>query len=108
MLRCWTNGFVKPGLVAALLTASAATAHEWYPRECCSEMDCAPVERVEALPDGSEQVTSRVGTTVVPASFPRQPSPDDQMHICMVRYSHLDGMRPVCFFVPMDELRTPS
>jgi hypothetical protein len=87
-------------LLAAVLMAPVATAHEWYTRECCGEVDCAPVERVEELAEGALRVTSRVGTTVVPAAFPRQASPDQQMHICMVRYSHLDEMRPLCFFVP--------
>jgi hypothetical protein len=60
------------------------------------------------LPDGSLRLTSRVGTTDVPTWFPRLESPDQQMHICMVRYSHLDGMRPVCFFVPPPARQTPS
>ena len=81
-------------LVAVLAMTRAATAHAWYSRACCGEMDCAPVERAEHLSDGALRVTTRVGTTVVPASFPRQESPDDRMHVCMVRYSHLDEMRP--------------
>ena len=84
----------------------AAVVHHWYPRECCRDNDCAPVERAERLPDGSLRLTSRVGTTVVLVSFPRQPSPDGQMHICMIRYSHFDDMRPVCLFVP--PAMTPS
>lgn len=95
-------------LLVIALIAPRAIAHDWYPRECCSAVDCAPVERVERLPDGSQRLTSRVGTTLVPASFPRQPSPDGQMHICMVRYSHLDDMKPVCLFVPFDAVPQPS
>ena len=95
-------------LMAVLAMTRAATAHGWYSRQCCGDMDCAPVERVEALRDGALRVTSRVGTTVVPAAFPRQESPDQQMHICMVRYSHLDEMRPVCFFVPPTASAPPS
>jgi len=86
--------------IALLVMITAAIAHDWYPRECCGDMDCAPVESVETLPDGTLRVTSRVGTTDIPVSFPRTDSPDRQMHVCMVRYSHLDGMRPLCFFVP--------
>ena len=71
-------------------------------------IDRAPVERAERLPDGSLRLTSRVGTTVVLASFPRLPSPDGQMHICMIRYSHFDDMRPVCLFVPPAMLPKPS
>jgi len=99
---------VKLGLIAVMLMVSAAPAHEWYPRECCQDLDCAPVERAEPLPDGSLRVTSKVGTTIVPASFPRQASPDHQMHICMARFSHLDDMRPVCLFVPGAAMQTPS
>jgi hypothetical protein len=105
--RC-ASGAVKFGLVAVTLMIPAAAAHEWYPRECCGEMDCAPVERVEPLPDGSQRLTSRVGNTVVPASFPRRESPDHQIHICMVRYTHFENMRPVCLFVPPPRTQTPS
>jgi hypothetical protein len=94
-------------IVLIALTA-AASAHDWYPRECCHDVDCAPVERAEALADGVLRLTSRVGTTDVPSSFPRQPSPDGRMHICMVRYSHFDNMRPVCFFVPPAMIPRPS
>src|SRR5262245_25620082 len=87
-------------LLATLLMAPAASAHAWYTRACCAETDCTPVERVEHLANGALRLTSRVGTTVVPAAFPRQASPDQHMHICMVCYSHLDDMRPLCFFVP--------
>ena len=99
---------VTTALIAGTLMVSGAAAHDWYPRECCHNIDCAPVERIEPLPDGSLRVTSRVGTTVVPTWFPRQPSPDDHMHICMVRYSHLDGMRAICLFVPMETMPPPS
>jgi hypothetical protein len=101
MARSRTTELIGAGVIAMLVAPSAATAHDWYPRECCSNVDCAPVERIEPMPDGSQLLTSKVGTTVVPASFPRRQSPDHQMHICMVRYSHYDDMRPVCLFVPL-------
>ena len=77
-----------------------APAHDWYPPECCHELDCAPVERVETMADGALRLTSKVGTTDVPASFPRRASPDQRMHVCMTRFSHYDVMLPVCLFVP--------
>ena len=94
--------------LAALAVAEPAGGHGWYPKECCHDIDCAPVQRVEVLPGDVLRVTSKVGTTEVPPSFPRQPSPDGNMHICMVRYSHLDNMRPVCFFVPPAMIPRPS
>jgi hypothetical protein len=108
MARRRANASTTLSLIAATLIVPAATAHEWYPRACCHDLDCAPVERAESLPDGSLRLTSKVGTTDVPPSFPRQQSPDDRMHICMVRFSHLDGMRPVCLFVPRAMIQTPS
>jgi len=90
------------GIVAAVAIVAPVAAHEWYPPECCHGLDCAPVERAESLADGALRLTSKVGTTVVPASFPRQESPDDRVHICMARFSHFDAMRPVCLFVPRE------
>jgi hypothetical protein len=75
------------GVIAMMLMMQAAAAHDWYPRECCSGIDCAPVERFEALPDGSLRLTSRVGTTIVPAAFPHQESPDHQMLEGLIRGS---------------------
>ena len=95
------------GLLVGTAMNSAASCHEWYPRECCGKMDCAPVERIEKLPGGVLRLTTKVGTTDVPPGFPRQQSPDGETHVCMVRYSHLDNMRPVCLFVP-DAPETPS
>jgi len=103
-----THTWAVIGFIAGTCLIPAAVAHDWYPRECCSDQDCAPVERSESLPDGSLRLTSRVGTTVVPAAFPRQQSPDGQVHICMVRYSHFDEMRPVCLFVPQAMIPKPS
>jgi hypothetical protein len=39
-------------LVFAIAFAARASAHEWYPVECCSGDDCAPV--VEVLTDRHE------------------------------------------------------
>jgi len=98
----------KLGFVAVMLMISAARAHDWYPPECCQKVDCAPVERAETLSDGSLRLTSNIGTALVPSSFPRRESPDDQMHICMTRFSHFDDMRPVCLFVPPAAVQPPS
>jgi hypothetical protein len=108
MTSSCTSRAIRLGLIGMMATIPAAAAHDWYPPECCGEMDCAPVERSEQLSDGSLRLTSRVGTTDVPSSFPRQPSPDHQMHICMMRYTHLEDMRPACFFVPPVSVQTPS
>ena len=101
---------------AALLAASPAAAHDWYPLECCHAMDCAPVEKVEMLPGagiasmlsspaqadalGGMLVTTRHGSVVVPANFPRRESKDSRMHACMRPNSSGMGMRLICIFFP--------
>ncbi len=108
----------KKWFLAALLAsaiAAPAAAHDWYPIECCSGMDCAVVEKVEMMPapgisgilgspayaagPGSMMVTTKHGTVIVPANFPRRESKDNQMHACMRPTS--DGtMRLLCLFLP--------
>ena len=102
-------------LAAALAAATPAAAHDWYPMECCHAMDCAPVDKVEMLPGpsiasmlstpaqadsvGGMLVTTRHGSVVVPANFPRRESKDNRMHACM-RPNPNGGMRLICIFLP--------
>jgi hypothetical protein len=99
-------------LLAVLMAATPAAAHDWYPLECCHNMDCAPVDRVEIVPtptaaDGqgvsvaptAMMVTTRHGTALVPASFPRRESKDHRMHACMLP-SEGGRMRLICLFLP--------
>jgi hypothetical protein len=108
-------------LVFAIAFAAHAPAHEWYPLECCSGDDCAPVDKVEVLTDRHEVskngtlanllgmpahaavppllVTTKHGSVIVPADFPRRWSKDSQMHACI----HPIGGGAVmlmCIFMP--------
>jgi hypothetical protein len=106
----------KKWLLAALLAAATpAAAHDWYPMECCHSMDCAPVEKVEMIPGpgiasllsspaqasalGAMLVTTKHGSVVVPANFPRRESKDHRMHACM-RPGQGGTMRLICIFLP--------
>jgi hypothetical protein len=109
----------KRWLLAALLAATPAAAHDWYPMECCHGMDCAAVEKVEIVPTqtvanvaglpssglAAMAVTTKHGTVIVPANFPRRESKDNRMHACM-RPAPLTadgapgGMRLICIFMP--------
>ena len=103
-------------LLAALLAlATPAAAHDWYPLECCHGLDCAVVEKVEILPGpsvasafgpvdasiaGSSMiVTTKHGSALVPANFPRRESKDHRMHACM-RPTENGTMRLLCLFLP--------
>lgn len=104
MARAWI-------LVGLLLAATAASAHDWYPIECCSGMDCAPVEKVEIISlqsagimgsaplPGSMRITTKHGNVIVPANFPRRESKDNQMHAC-IRPSTGGTPRLICLFLP--------
>ena len=79
-------------------------AHSWYPKECCNDMDCAPVETVDRLlPTGGGLpqlvVTSKHGKAIVPQGFPVRESKDGRMHVCM-RYDEFGNMDVICLFVP--------
>ena len=102
----------KKWLLAFLLTATPAAAHDWYPQECCHEMDCAPVDRTDIVPTPTTApaggvaigptamvVTTKHGTALVPADFPRRESKDHRMHACMI--PGVDGrMQLICLFMP--------
>jgi hypothetical protein len=99
----------KKWLLAMVLAATPAAAHDWYPLECCHHQDCAPVDRVETVPtntvadpDGTRPamtVTTRHGTAPVPASLPRRESKDHRMHACMMP-GEGGRMRLICIFLP--------
>ena len=93
---------------------SPAKAHDFYPIECCHQIDCAPVDHVEIM-DTRDFVKAGMGfvlklklpsqtilhtkhgTATVPEDFdPRSiyDSPDGQMHAC-IRSGKL-----VCWFKP--------
>lgn len=99
--------------LALMALAERVRAHEWYPLACCSGVDCAPVLDTQSLPlsvganllgapayaSSVLLVTTKHGTVAVPADFPRQQSPDGQMHACMRKLD--DGsMRLLCLFLP--------
>ena len=99
-------------LLAFLLAATPAAAHDWYPLECCHDMDCAPVEHTEIVPTPATAdpkgagigpsamiVTTKHGTVLVPANFPRRESKDHRMHACMLPGAG-GQMQLICIFMP--------
>jgi hypothetical protein len=97
-------------LVALMTLAHRAKAHDFYDPECCSGMDCAPVEKVEVLPSNSISsmlvppaqasvpsimvVTTKHGTAAVPANMKMRASPDGKMHACIIHG------RLICLYMP--------
>jgi hypothetical protein len=84
-----------------------ARAHSWYPKECCHDGDCAPVDSITRfVPAAGGQalliVTSKHGTALVPEDFPVRESGDGRMHVCMVRSDTdpFSDIGVVCLFAP--------
>ena len=97
---------------ACISAAAPVAAHDWYPRECCHGMDCAPVEHARVIgpainlpgpaanaAGGTLEVTTRHGTAVVPPNMVRRESKDHRMHACL-RRSWYGKMTVICIFVP--------
>ena len=100
---------VRGGLltVALLLAAvcaemSRATAHSWYPKDCCSDQDCISADEVSVDANGS--VTVFVGSLriVVPRDLRVRSSPDGRSHVCFRTVTSEEGsfISPICFFRP--------
>jgi hypothetical protein len=107
-----SSAMSRKWLLAFLVAATPAAAHDWYPLECCHEMDCAPVDRTEVIPTpttadpksmtpapSAMKVTTKHGSVLVPANFPRRESKDHRMHACMMPGSN-GQMQLICIFMP--------
>jgi hypothetical protein len=95
-------------IFAMWMALTKALAHDWYPIECCTAIDCAPVTSASyvaaAILDGHDRgtlpmprmvVTTSRGTFVLPDRMPRRVSQDNRMHVC----SSLTGT-VLCIFEP--------
>src|SRR4249920_688679 len=81
--------YFKTRLVPTLLAATLL-AHEWYPRECCSDMDCQQVPCNEIYLSGGNYHYKSF-------SWPTnqlRTSPDGHCHVCI---SVLQ--KPLCIFM---------
>ena len=78
-----------------------AYAHSWYPKECCSQNDCARADQIVTGPRGITAVLVGNQRIEIPPGFAARSSPDGNIHVCFVG-SPGDGvpLMPVCLFVP--------
>lgn len=88
-------------LLKALVTP--AHSHGWYDKSCCSDNDCAPVEKIEQVPEGLK-VTTKHGTVIVPTNFTRRPSQDSDFHACIGKgdgeFAPAGEPYLICFYEP--------
>jgi hypothetical protein len=85
-------------------------AHEspsgWqYPKECCHQLDCAPItDSSFTKPTNPTElpqlvVTTKHGTVAVPHNFKFRKSGDSNPHACM-RPDGMGGLMLICLFFP--------
>lgn len=85
---------------------SAARAHSWYPAECCSDQDCAPIALAEAPREENGGFTLTDGRHVSYKDL--KMSPDNQWHLCESKIGDDNGYplppvqrRIICIYAPI-------
>jgi hypothetical protein len=87
-------------LTMAQLIVSDAGAHSWYPRECCSDIDCRPVPCAELTKTNLGWMSRGL---VIFDEIQTRDSLDQFCHVCVkssVAYIGLVPYLPICFFIP--------
>ena len=85
---------------AVMLVNGPATAHSWYPEECCHNKDCHPVpcEEIEKISDGW---LWRDKATKQRYWFPHDrlhASHDEACHVCVSPQTTPSG---ICLYLPL-------
>ena len=78
-------------------TSDQAFSHDWYPKECCSGLDCAPSPRSEFEPVKNGWRVLRTGE-VIPYDQIRR-SRDGEFHRCLTEFWEPESATR-CLFVP--------
>ena len=83
-----------------LLFNGAATAHSWYPEECCHDKDCHPVacEEIEKISDGWQWRDKATKQRHWFSHDRLHASHDDACHVCV---SPLTTPSGICLYVPL-------
>ena len=88
------------GALIGFACLTTARAHEWYPWECCSDQDCAPIPLAETPREG------RGGYTLIDGRFipykEIRNSPDGQWHLCEQKWPSNPAERKIlCTWAPI-------
>lgn len=88
---------VALALAAGTAALTPATAHDWYPLECCSQKDCAPVPpaSVKRTPQGWRLPSGHVLAYDDPRVKPLPPGRTG-VHVCETQDK---DRRPLCLFI---------
>lgn len=89
-------------VTVAGLSPSWCSAHSWYPKECCSDQDCMPADRIETDAHGDLRVIVGPLRIWVPRGFAIRPSLDRRIHICFREEKDPNFLMPLCLFLPAE------
>ena len=84
--------------------APPADAHSWYPKECCSNVDCVAADEIATDERGGKIVVVGHTRIPIPDGFTARSSPDGRIHVCFLtvvgeQYGGPDYL-PLCLFLP--------
>ena len=83
-----------------ILFAAPALAHEWYPYDCCSDNDCAPIPLAETPKEGGGGFNLIDGRHIAYAAV--RASPDGRWHLCEQKTPANTSLRKIlCIFGPI-------
>jgi hypothetical protein len=92
---------IMAGFVLAVALAGPVQAHDFYPRECCSNRDCVPIE-IEDVDITEGGFFIKASGETIPYADPRirQTPPEGGAHYH--RCAHYGDMKEptICLFIP--------
>jgi hypothetical protein len=87
-------------VVGALGNSSPSMSHDWYPWECCSDNDCAPIPVAETPREEGGGFTLTDGRRVNYRDL--KPSPDGLWHLCEQKWPTNTRKRKIlCLYGPI-------
>lgn len=89
-------------VIAVLFAAAPAFAHSWYPYECCSGQDCAPIDLQQTPKEEGGGFTLQDGSHRHIAYKDVRMSPDGQWHLCESKWqTNLADRKIYCVYGPV-------
>lgn len=79
-------------LLLGLILAGEARAHDWYPRACCSDIDCAPLSPERVVPTQGGYIVMFEGEEYLVPYENANSSPDGRYHLCWKWTAGADGV----------------
>lgn len=82
-----------------ILLPKQAHSHSWYPKECCSDRDCAPATDIKHIDAHHIQATNKFGTAIYPKRTWKH-SKDCSYHSCLASNAFTKTKMPLCLLIP--------